>query len=109
MNDTDWVMLKKYYYARDVHLDRLALESHGIDSTIQEDIMSSVNPVYSGATGGDRLFVRAEDLEEAAAILEIEYTEPIPDQGRMIWTKIAFFLFLLLALFLAIAELIAAV
>jgi hypothetical protein len=65
----DLVCVGSYYTTELAHVARLALESEGIPSFIDNEWISSINWVFTDAVGGVKLLVDSCDAESAIAIL----------------------------------------
>lgn len=51
------------------------LAAEGIPSFVGDEHLITMNPFYSLAAGGIKVFVKQEDLEKAAAILQLSFEE----------------------------------
>lgn len=67
------VTIGRYIDPTAAHVARSVLEAHGIESQVMGEFTGNLEPVFNilGGTskGGIRLLVRAEDAEEATALL----------------------------------------
>jgi Putative prokaryotic signal transducing protein len=65
MSDDEWVVVRQVAYPHEAHLMRSILAGHGIDAMVPEHYLLGVQPAYSLAIGGVRVFVKAADRDEA--------------------------------------------
>lgn len=68
MKDT-FVLLVSFQYSSEALIYKGKLESEGIEVFMRDSNIVDSNPLYSNAVGGVKLFVRAEDVDKAKAIL----------------------------------------
>lgn len=69
----EFVTIGRYLDPTAAHVARGVLEAHGIEAQVMGEFTGNLEPIFSilGGTnkGGIRLLVRAEDANEAAALL----------------------------------------
>jgi hypothetical protein len=70
MSNDDWVVVGKYTHLRDAHIDKMKLESRGIDVFVQDNFFATVHHWYADLIGGNKLYVRHEDVEQATRLME---------------------------------------
>lgn len=63
------ITIAKVAYIHEADLICMKLEDAGIDSFIADQMLTSLNPLYSGAIGGIRIQIDEKDLENAREIL----------------------------------------
>lgn len=59
-------------YIHEADLIRMKLEGAGIEAYVCEEMLTSINPLYSGALGGIRIQVAEVDAEQACEILGVD-------------------------------------
>jgi Putative prokaryotic signal transducing protein len=70
MSDDAWVVVRQVAYPHEAHLMRSILAGHGIEAIVPEPHLLNVQPAYSLAIGGVRVFVKAADRDEAIRLLQ---------------------------------------
>lgn len=78
MNETTprWAELRRYSRFFDADLDRATLEEAGVPVLLKGALTGAFGPGFAGwSPGAIRLFVPAQALEDAHAILDGEYIE----------------------------------
>ena len=63
------ITIAKVSYIHEADLICMKLGGAGIESFIADQMMASINPLYSGAIGGIRIQIDEKDLEKAREIL----------------------------------------
>lgn len=83
-SQSSWVTLQRYTYPHEAHPLKLRLESEGIRTFLADAHTIGVDPLLSIATGGVRLQVPIEQIEEAQAIMNSEFVSEseIPERRR---------------------------
>lgn len=76
--DEQWVEIRNCNWLHHAYLVKSVLESHGIEVSIPDEHILSVQPLYANAVGGARVLVRSEDFHRAAEILD-SVAEPSSD------------------------------
>ncbi len=70
MSDNEWVVIRQVAYPHEAHLMRSILAGHGIEAMVPEPYLLGVQPAYSLAIGGVRVFVKQADRDEAIRLLD---------------------------------------
>ena len=70
MSDDEWVVIRQVAYPHEAHLMRSILAGHGIEAMVPEPYLLGVQPAYSLAIGGVRVFVKQADRDEAIRLLD---------------------------------------
>jgi len=65
----NWTLLLTCTYPMELVVTRARLESEGIECMVKDEISIQVNPFYSNALGGIKLFVKIADHEKAISII----------------------------------------
>ncbi len=88
----DFITIRTFNHAHDAALVQSILIEHGIDAILKDEIISSVNPGYSTASGGVKLQVLQSQLNTAVEVLlQAGYLKPEdlkPDKGMAVMQKI---------------------
>lgn len=79
MENEKLVTLRQYDNSVQAHIDRVRLESEGIQCFIQDEHMVTMNWLYSNLVGGIKLQVTESDFDRAVEILEENYLDDIQD------------------------------
>lgn len=64
-------ILKTYNDAFSAHLDAAKLKDEGIEFLLQDEKTISINPLYSNALGGIKLWVNEGDFKRSCEILKL--------------------------------------
>lgn len=64
------VLLKRFEKVIDAEMARSFLQTHGIESFLRDEHTISIQPFYSNALGGVKLYVGEEDYEWAKDLME---------------------------------------
>ncbi len=70
IQETNLVVVSAFGTEAEAEIAKSALESAGIDATIQADSVGHMRPHVAWASGGFRMLVRVEDAAEAREILQ---------------------------------------
>ncbi len=70
MSTEKLVTIAQYNHGTEAHIARCHLESMEIECYIQDEVLNSVDWLYSIAMGGVKLQVKSSDVEHAKEILE---------------------------------------
>jgi hypothetical protein len=70
MQETNLVVLQGFSSPQEAEIARGALEAAGIAAMIQADSVGGMRPHIAWATGGFKILVRQEDLDEALNVLQ---------------------------------------
>ncbi len=63
------ITLTKVSYIHEADMICMKLTEAGIENFIADEALTFINPLYSGALGGIRIQIDANDLEEARAVI----------------------------------------
>lgn len=64
-----WSIVQTFMFPQDAYMARAYLESAGLETIIQDDVMAQVYSLYSNAIGGVKLLVRNAELDTAIWVL----------------------------------------
>jgi hypothetical protein len=66
----NWPVLMSFTYPHEAHLAKGYLESNGIETIIQDELMTQIYSLYSNALGGAKLLVKESDYEQGIQLLK---------------------------------------
>lgn len=69
MTNAGPVVIASFRQPTEAHLARMRLEAEGIEVSLRNENLVSVQPFYTGVVGGVQLVVRPEDAEVSAKII----------------------------------------
>jgi hypothetical protein len=69
VQDDDLIQIATFSYRHEAEFALSVLEAAGIDAMVRDGFFAGLRPHVLFASGGVPLFVRAEDAEEAKAVL----------------------------------------
>lgn len=70
MEDNDLVIIASFSYDWQAHIAQGVLDEHGIESTIDNEIFSSLYPIGFNSIGGINLRVFGRDAARAKELIE---------------------------------------
>ena len=71
----DWVVLTSRTWLHEAQLLQSVLAASGIEARIPDEFTVGVQPLYGYLLGGVRVMVRAQDHEQARAVMESAQAE----------------------------------
>jgi hypothetical protein len=66
----DFITIAIFYYTHEIEILKHRLDQEGLQYYFENEIMSSVVPMYSSALGGIKLTIHPNDFEKVKAILQ---------------------------------------
>jgi hypothetical protein len=82
MHDVNLVVVDAFGSGPEAEMAKSVLEAAGIDVMIQADSVGGMRPHVAWASGGYKLLVREEDVEEARQVLEPRDSTTVDDECR---------------------------
>ena len=73
------VTIARYDTMPEAHIALGRLEAEGIDAWLADEHLVQTDWLYSIAVGGIKLQVNAEDVAQASAILDADYSDTLAD------------------------------
>ena len=66
----NWIIVITSTFPHEAHLIKGYLNSHGIETSLKDEMTVQVNTAYSNAVGGIKILVRASDYDQSIQLLK---------------------------------------